>query len=346
MMVIGGWGTSSVEMIGFDNCSVPDLPETRYGHGSFMTSWGSLAVCGGWWDGKPASSDCLVLNTTTRQWERGILGGRLGGHVRGVVTLDVGTYMVHSLSSSFLPSGKFEWIAGPNPPQSVQCVTGISADSFLIFGGTTVRQFDSRTSEPISDQGWVPENVWPDLLVERILPGCATLGDLCFVAGGMNSQNEALKSVEIIALSSKSLGKTNDMLKPRSHFSLVVLGRALLAIGGNNNETSMEVWEGLEEPWRLASQSLTKSRKFFSALPVDDRVCLEEPLPPHFCPTLDGGTCVFPFRNGTKKSFVITLYLFHQDLKPTALVLKTGTTNIGVQLQQMNGHNVTHKNAL
>ena len=69
-MVIGGResgsnaisinATSSIKMVGFDNCSVPDLPEARYHHGSFVTSWGSLAVCGGWWDGKPASSDCLV----------------------------------------------------------------------------------------------------------------------------------------------------------------------------------------------------------------------------------------------------------------------------------------------
>ena len=294
-MLIGGGSTSSVEMIGIDKCSVPDLPEARALHGSFMTSWGSLAVCGGWWSGKPASSDCLVLNTASRRWERGVLDGRLGGAVLGVVTLDVGIYMVHSLSSFFLPSDEHEWIAGPNPPQSVQCATGISADSFFTFSGTSVRQFNSRTSGPTSDQGWAPDNVWPDLLVERISPGCAALGDFCFVAGGVNSQYEALKSVEIIVLSSKSLGKANDMLKPRSHCNLVVLGKALLAIGGNNDETSMEVWEGLEEPWRLAPQSLTSSRSHFSALPVDDRVCLEEPLPPHSCPTRDGGTCVFSF---------------------------------------------------
>ena len=308
MMVIGGrfYGnaTSAVEMTGFDNCSVPDIPEARYDHGSFMTSWGSLAVCGGSWVGKPASSDCLVLNTTSRQWERGVLGGLLGGHVRGVVTLDVGTYMVHTHLSSFLPSGEREWIAGPNPPQQVQCATGISEDSFLTFGGTSVRQFDSRTSGPTNDQGWVPDNVWPDLLVGRIRPGCATLGDLCFVAGGRNSKYEALKSVEVIFLQSKSLGKANDMQKPRSHFNLVVLGKTLLALGGNNDDASMEVWEGLEEPWRFAPQSLSSSKVDFSALPVDDRVCLEEPLPPHSCPTLDGGTCVFPFKNGNENFFI------------------------------------------
>ena len=101
---------SSTEVIGLDSCSVPDLPEERYNHGSFMTEWGSLAVCGGWWAGKPWSSDCLVLNTTSKQWERGILGAVLGEDVLGVITMDVGTYMVHQLTSSFLPSGERDWI--------------------------------------------------------------------------------------------------------------------------------------------------------------------------------------------------------------------------------------------
>ena len=302
--MIGGWWTSSVETFGFDNCSVPDLPEWRSHHGSFMTSWGSLAVCGGWWEGKPASSDCLVLNKTSRQWERGILGGPLWSNVLGVASLDIGTYMVYGTWSSFLPSGEREWIAGPKPPHWIQCATEISEDSFFTLGGTTVRQFDSSKNGPTSDQSWVPEGVWPDLLVERIRPGCATLGDICVFAGGANTLGETLKSVEIIALSSKTIGKAYDMLQPRSHFSLIVMGKTLLALGGNNDETSMEEWEGLEEPWRLASQTLTKSRIYFSALLVDDRVCLNEPLPPHSCPTLDGGTCVFPFRNGNNKVFI------------------------------------------
>ena len=94
VLLIGGKDSnysslSSVEVMGFDNCSVPDLPELRYKHGSFKTGWGSLAVCGGWchqwWDGKPISSDCLVLNTTSKQWERGVLGNLIGNTVLGAV---------------------------------------------------------------------------------------------------------------------------------------------------------------------------------------------------------------------------------------------------------------------
>ena len=163
-----------------------------------MTSWGSLAVCGGYWSGKPASSDCLVLNTTSRQWERGVLGGLLGGAVVGVVTLDVGTYMVHAKTSSFLPSGEREWIPGPNSTQSVHCVSGISDESFLVlsgndYGGKAIHQFDSR-----NDQGWLPDDVWPDLQTWRQGPACATLGDICVVAGGASRSGEVLKSVEVI----------------------------------------------------------------------------------------------------------------------------------------------------
>ena len=169
---------------------------------------------------------------------------------------------------------------------------------------------------------------------------------MCVVAGGNTRSGEVLKSVEVIFLQSKTSRQTSDMLEPRSYFKLIVLRKRLLAIG-SRNETSMEVWEGLDEPWRLVSESLILSRSHFSALPVDDRVCLEEPLPPHSCPTLNGGTCVFPFRNGTKMSST-TLHCisFFQDLNSTALVLRTRTADIGVQQQQMNGHNVTHKNAL
>ena len=61
---------SSTNVIGLDNCVVPDLPELRHNHGSFLTKWGALAVCGGDWSGKPWSSDCLVLNSTSKQWDR------------------------------------------------------------------------------------------------------------------------------------------------------------------------------------------------------------------------------------------------------------------------------------
>ena len=289
---------SSTEVIGLDSCSVPDLPEERHNHGSFMTEWGSLAVCGGWWAGKPWSSDCLVLNTTSKQWERGILGAVLGEDVLGVITMDVGTYMIHQLTSSLLPSGERDWITGPNAKEEVQCATGISTSSFLTFSGRSVRQFDSSIAGPSSDEGWTADGEWPNLQVERYgRPGCATLGALSIVAGGQDELGQLLKSVEIIFLNSKTLEKAEDMLKPRNHFNLLVLGKTLLALGGSN-EISVEMWGGVGGPWKETSMSLENSRSDFSALASSDLVCSDGPLPPHSCPTVDGGTCAFPYTNG------------------------------------------------
>ena len=198
ILLIGGLnsnnsGLSSVELIGLDNCSVPDLPEWRYNHGSFITYWGSLAVCGGWLDSKPWSSDnCLVFNATSKQWEQGLLGDVLGATVLGVISMDIGTYLIHPLTSSFLPSGKREWIAGPSPLEEVQCATGISATSFLAFGGKSVCQYDSSIAGPSSKDSWVADGTWPDLQVERYRPGCATLDTLSIVAGGRNELGEVL----------------------------------------------------------------------------------------------------------------------------------------------------------
>ena len=351
LLLIGGKDSnnrslSSIEVISLDNCSVPDLPERRNNHGSFMTGWGSLAVCGGWWAGKPISSDCLVLNTTSSQWERGILGNVLGSTVLGVVSLDVGTYFVHRTTSSFLPSGGREWIAGPNPPVVLQCATGISANSFLAFGRRSVRQFDSRIAGSSSDEGWLPDGEWPNLQVERYGPECATFDDMCIVAGGRNKRGELLKSVEIIFINSKFLGKAEDMLKPRSNFNLVVLGTTLLALGGDK-ETSIEMWEGVGEPWKEASMNLANSRSYFSALASTSSVCSAGPLPPHSCPTVDDDTCVFPFTNGRAMLGKCNLGMSPQGQQLFLLVsVKMAARASGVRLQEKDGPSVTLGNAL
>ena len=104
LLVLGGQTKegplSSVETFGFENCTIPPLPETRYAFGSFIapTQPPQLAVCGGWWMGKPNSTDCLTLNVTSGQWERGTFtNGLLGDGVRGVVEVEgQGVFVVHS----------------------------------------------------------------------------------------------------------------------------------------------------------------------------------------------------------------------------------------------------------
>merc|ERR1719167_258844 len=104
LLVLGGQSQegqlSSVETFGFENCTIPPLPESRYGFGSFLTPTDppQLAVCGGWWMGKPNSSDCLTLNVVSGQWERGMFtNGLLEDGVQGVINLDgEGIFVVHS----------------------------------------------------------------------------------------------------------------------------------------------------------------------------------------------------------------------------------------------------------
>ena len=158
-------------------------------------------------------------------------------------------------------------------------------------------QFDSSIAGPSSNQGWVDNTGWPDLRVERLRPGCATLDAISVVAGGLDSRGDPLRSVEIIFLASKTLGTAKAMLRPRSHFNLIAVDRMLMAFGGFN-ETSIEMWGGMGESWQKYSSSLASSRSSFSALVATDQVCSNGPLPPHSCPTVDGGTCVFPFANG------------------------------------------------
>ena len=58
------------------------------------------------------------------------------------------------------------------------------------------------------------------------------------------------------------------------------------------------MWGGMGESWKKYSSSLASSRSSFSVLVIPDQVCSAGPLPPPSCPTVDGGTCVFPFING------------------------------------------------
>ena len=129
LLLIGGQSKeeqfTSIETFGLKNCSIPPLPETRYGFGSFITPTKppQLAVCGGWWMGKPNSTDCLTLNVTSSQWERGTFtNGLLGDRVRGVINIeDQGVFVIHSTGMSVLPPGSQSWIVGPAFAAPAEC---------------------------------------------------------------------------------------------------------------------------------------------------------------------------------------------------------------------------------
>ena len=111
------------------------LPENRYNFGSFITPSEppQLAVCGGWWMGKPNSTDCLTLDVTSSQWERGTFtNGLLGDGVQGVINVEgQGVFVIHSNSISFLAPGSLSWVAGPVFAISAECACNISSTSFV-----------------------------------------------------------------------------------------------------------------------------------------------------------------------------------------------------------------------
>ena len=64
--------------------------------------------------------------------------------------------------------------------------------------------------------------------------------------------------------------------------------------------------------------SLANSRTHFSAIASTDSVCSSGSVPLHTCPTVGGGTCVFPFTKGKfnaslllPEAISIQLRLFH-----------------------------------
>ena len=81
---------------------------------------------------------------------------------------------------------------------------------------------------------------------------CNTLEIICIVASGINEAGEMLKLVEIIYISSKSSKMTmtnHDTLNPRAPFNLIVVRSTIPAI---ENETTIEVWENIGNPWKEA----------------------------------------------------------------------------------------------
>ena len=279
-MLIGGENEagplSSVETLGFAaDCMVPHLPEKRYGAGSFITpeseTDGKLAVCGGWWDGKPSSTDCLTLNKEKGRWERGHLKGvqdGVGG-VKSVVSMDnFGVYLVHSASMSFMAENTKEWVEKEVPIADIQCATSIGEFSFLIFGGRTlktVREFISviKNTRNLTDDsqdelevGWQEQTNWPNLQVARRGPGCGATTDIVIVAGGVSGWQEILDTVEVLQIKTKALGTGGRMAKARAFFSLVPVGETfirLLAVGGKGagevTLASTEWWNHDDYVW-------------------------------------------------------------------------------------------------
>ena len=309
LLVIGGQSTkgqfSSTETFGFENCTIPTLPETRYAFGSFMapTEPPKLAVCGGWWMGKPTSTDCLTLNVTSGQWERGTFtNGLLGDDVRGVINMEgQGVFVVHSTGISVLALGSQSWVAGPAFPTSAECGCNVSSTSFV-----TIHMNDTHNVREYSviegNAETRPIDSWPNLLTKRHGPGCAVTSQHLIVAGGVSDWDEVLTSVEIFHIETKALRRGGDLRQARAYFQIIPVGSKhprLLAIGGQNQTSTLattEWWEEEENSWE-EGPALSTGRSHFGALMAPPHlVCTEIDPPAHSCPAAQntGQICNFP----------------------------------------------------
>ena len=306
LLLLGGQSTegqlNSIETFGFENCTIPPLPETRYSCGVFITPTQSpqLAVCGGWWKGKPNSTDCLTLNIETAQWERGSFdNGLLGDGVRGVINMkEQGVFVVHSSGMSFLANSSKTWVAGPLFTTSAECGCKVSNVRFVtIHFSDTHNVLEYRvTNGKVEPEA---EDSWPTLLKKRRGPACGATADHLIVAGGVSGWDEVLTSVEVFHIESKALRKGGNLRQARAFFKIIPIGAKhprLLAIGGQNETSTMvtsEWWEEEDNEWEKGP-ALTTGRSNFAAIMVPPQlVCSEKtPLPASSTnPTCDKARC-------------------------------------------------------
>ena len=316
LLLLGGQSTegqlTSVETFGFENCTIPPLPETRYGFGSFITPTQppQLAVCGGWWMGKPTSTDCLTLNVTSGQWERGsFTNGLLGDGVRGVINFEGrGVYIIHSSNMSFLAPESKTWVSEPVFPTAVQCGCNVSDSSFVTID---MNDINNVREYSVANGNAEPIDVWPNLVTKRYGPGCGATSHHLLVAGGVSREtsgfDELLTSVEVFHVATKTRRKRGNMRQARAFFQIIPIVSThprLLLVGGEGAFSSMntsEWWEEEENSWEepelREGPALSTGRSSFAALmALPHLVCSEIEPPAHSCPAVQntGQTCIFP----------------------------------------------------
>ena len=282
--------------------------------------------------GKPNSTDCLTLNKTSGQWERGtsFTNGLLGDGVRGVINMEGnGVFVIHSHGMSVLATGSETWVAGPLFPSPAECGCNVSSTSFVtihLSDTENVREYtvtslvreysESVTTSPVTPE---PIDSWPSLLTKRHGPGCGATSYHLIVAGGVSDLDEVLASVEIFNIKSKALMRGGLLRHARAFFQIIPVGSThhrLLAVGGQNGASTVgtsEWWEEEEDSWE-EGPTLSKPRSNFAALMAPPHlVCPEIDPHAHSCPTAlnTEQTCVFPSVESGSPAFTITQNACH-----------------------------------
>ena len=252
--------------------------------------------------GKPNSSDCLTLNVTSGQWERGrFTNGLLGDGVRGVISMEgQGVFVVHSSGISVLAPGSKIWASGPVFPTSAECSCNVLRTNFVTIHMSdtqNVREYSVNNGQAELE----PIDSWPNLLTKRHGPGCAATSYHLVVAGGVSDLDEVLTSVEVFHIESKALRRGGRLQQARAYFQIIPVGTTyprLLAVGGQGAFSALDTsewWEEEEDSWE-EGPALSRGRSNFGALMAPPHlVCSEINPPPHFCPGDQNNSqpCVF-----------------------------------------------------
>ena len=146
----------------------------------------------------PGQADCLVLDTTSQQWERGLIGNLDQARIyASAVTMPLGVFVLGGNwikdggrgwaqgnesteeRSIFLGTESRVWIDGPALPvkHKFGCAVPVSQTRFLMISGWSLREFDTNFWGP-STSGWLREDTYPELQEQRHGSyGCARLGN-------------------------------------------------------------------------------------------------------------------------------------------------------------------------
>merc|ERR1712012_859089 len=155
---------------------------------------------------------CLVFDPVSGTWERHstLDQSRISSTV---VNLPQGLFLIgddlyDETTSSFLPNGSTEWVAGPKIPgagATGACALPTGETSFFVIGG---RGSPSQVVEYHTDSDtWTQ---WPDLVQPRKLLFCAQLGGELVIAGG-----EGDPSTTIMDLVTREQRAGGDLITPR-----------------------------------------------------------------------------------------------------------------------------------
>jgi len=273
ILINGGWNgenvLNSTEILGGSlPCKVPNLPEMREFNKNVFTADGSVLVVGG------DVQSVLVLDVGSDLWRvHSYLD--IDRYKFTAVSMPDGVYVLggyideeHLDTSSYLPTGSFQWESGPTIPggSSDSCVVAISETKFGIIGGkpdtSRVSEYDIETGE------WTE---WPSLSQGRYGHSCALLGDKIVLSGGFSDDGYYLKTTFILdfGLGEERLG--GDMSVERIYFGMIAVEDKIVAFGGEYGSDywdSVEEWDPTTEQWSVRDEGMEAARTYFGSVLV------------------------------------------------------------------------------